>query len=77
MLYSFYLLPHLIAFTRNNSSSKILLYISAMLAFRQILDRNKKGIDKEKITERMNSVPGVVVDSLLARFTEVARDSTR
>ncbi|KAF9468311.1 RNA polymerase I associated factor, A49-like protein [Collybia nuda] len=55
---------------------KILLYISAMLAFRQVMERNKKGIDKDKMIEKLSSVPGIVIDSLLSRFTEVARDST-
>lgn len=47
-----------------------------MLAFRQAI-RNTKGIDKDKIIEKMGSVPGVIIDGLLSRFTEVARDSTR
>ncbi|KAH9476998.1 DNA-directed RNA polymerase I subunit rpa49 [Psilocybe cubensis] len=53
---------------------KILLYISAMLAFRQTTFQ--KTIDKEKLYERLSAVPGIVVDGLLSRFTEQARGST-
>lgn len=51
---------------------KILIYISAMLAFKQI-SRNVK--DKKVIQERMKGVSSTVVDGLVARFTESARDS--
>ncbi|TFK37691.1 RNA polymerase I associated factor, A49-like protein [Crucibulum laeve] len=53
---------------------KIIFYISAMLAFRQTVAR--KEVTKDQVYEKLASVPGIIVDSLLARFTETARDST-
>ncbi|EAU87662.1 Rpa49 subunit specific to nuclear RNA polymerase I [Coprinopsis cinerea okayama7 len=53
---------------------KILLYISAMLAFRQATSR--KEINKDQIYEKLAPLPSIVADSLLSRFTEVARGST-
>ncbi|RDB23792.1 DNA-directed RNA polymerase I subunit rpa49 [Hypsizygus marmoreus] len=55
---------------------KILLYVSAMLAFRQVLERNRKGIDKDQLSEKLPGVPPVVLDSLISRFTEAARGSS-
>ena len=55
--------------------SKILLYISSMLAFRQAMFQ--KALDKDKLYERLGSVPTVVADSLLSRFAEMARGSSR
>ncbi|KAF8225355.1 Rpa49 subunit specific to nuclear RNA polymerase I [Tricholoma matsutake] len=55
---------------------KILLYISAMLAFRRFLQKNRKAIEKDKIHEAMSGVPSIIVDSLVSRFTEGIRDST-
>ncbi|KAH6904495.1 Rpa49 subunit specific to nuclear RNA polymerase I [Coprinopsis sp. MPI-PUGE-AT-0042] len=52
---------------------KILLYISAMLAFRQAASR--KDISKDQIYEKLAPLPSIVADSLLSRFTEVARGS--
>jgi DNA-directed RNA polymerase I subunit RPA49 len=54
---------------------KILLYISAMLAFRQATFT--KSLDKEKLYERLEAVPNIVVDSLLSRFAEIPRGSSR
>ncbi|KAF8804406.1 RNA polymerase I associated factor, A49-like protein [Phlegmacium glaucopus] len=53
---------------------KILLYISSMLAFRQATFQ--KTLEKDKLYERLGSVPGIVVDSLLSRFAEMARGSS-
>ncbi|KAF8176301.1 Rpa49 subunit specific to nuclear RNA polymerase I [Pholiota molesta] len=53
---------------------KILLYISAMLAFRQACFA--RNLEKDKLYERLSAVPTIVVDSLLARFTETARGSS-
>ncbi|KJA17181.1 hypothetical protein HYPSUDRAFT_146886 [Hypholoma sublateritium FD-334 SS-4] len=53
---------------------KIILYISAMLAFRQACFG--KTIEKEKLYERLSAVPSIVADGLLSRFTETARGST-
>ncbi|GLB44229.1 putative rpa49 subunit specific to nuclear rna polymerase i [Lyophyllum shimeji] len=60
---------------RRKKNLKILLYISAMLAFRQAT-RFTKGSTKDQITEKMNGVPSVVVDGLISRFTETARGSS-
>jgi len=54
--------------------SKTLLYISAMLAFRQAGLKNT--LNKEKLYEQLATVPGIVVDSLLSRFAEMPRDSS-
>ena len=54
---------------------KILLYISAMLAFRQVAQQ--KSLEKEKVSERLGAVPGVTVESLITRFTETVRGSSR
>ncbi|KAF8966904.1 RNA polymerase I associated factor, A49-like protein [Flammula alnicola] len=53
---------------------KILLYISAMLAFRQA--SFSKTLEKEKLYERLGAVPSIVIDSLLSRFAETARGSS-
>lgn len=50
---------------------KILFYISTMMAFKQIARTG----DKKKIQDRLNNVPSIVVDGLLSRFTETARES--
>lgn len=55
-------------------NSKILLYISSMLAFRQTFQRT---LEKDKLYEKLWSVPSIVVDSLLSRFAEMARGSSR
>lgn len=54
---------------------KILLYISAMLAFRQATFA--RSLDKEKLYERLEAVPNIVVDGLLSRFAETPRGSSR
>ncbi|KAF8901069.1 RNA polymerase I associated factor, A49-like protein [Gymnopilus junonius] len=54
---------------------KILLYISSMLAFRQAAQR--KSLEKEKLYEKLGAaVPSTTVDSLISRFTELARGSS-
>ncbi|CAA7262088.1 unnamed protein product [Cyclocybe aegerita] len=53
---------------------KILLYISAMLSFRQATFL--KGLDRDNLYERLAAVPTIVVDSLLSRFAETARASS-
>ncbi|KAF4611652.1 hypothetical protein D9613_003821 [Agrocybe pediades] len=70
---------HLESLTEGTSKTKkknlkILLYISAMLAFRQATFQ--KSLDKGKLYERLAAVPTLVVDSLLSRFTEVARGTS-
>jgi len=44
-----------------------------MLAFRQAF---QTAFEKDKLYERLGSVPTIVVDSLLSRFAEMARGST-
>ncbi|KAH7882046.1 Rpa49 subunit specific to nuclear RNA polymerase I [Phlebopus sp. FC_14] len=53
---------------------KILLYISAMMTFRNLAFRK---FDKAAIQEKLSAVPSVVIDGLFARFTETARGSTQ
>ncbi|KAF9526022.1 Rpa49 subunit specific to nuclear RNA polymerase I [Crepidotus variabilis] len=76
---SYYLHDHLKALSDPTAKSrkkntKILLYISAMLAFRKATEFKK--IEKEKVYERLSGVPGIVIDSLLSRFTETSRGSS-
>ncbi|EPQ55866.1 RNA polymerase I associated factor, A49-like protein [Gloeophyllum trabeum ATCC 11539] len=57
----------------NRSTLKILFYISSMLAFRNIAP--KKMSDKQALQERLSRIPSVILDGLLSRFSETARDS--
>ncbi|KAJ7153500.1 Rpa49 subunit specific to nuclear RNA polymerase I [Mycena crocata] len=52
---------------------KTLFYISCMMAFRRTTERK---FSKEDLPAKLSSVPGPVLDSLLARFTECPRGST-
>jgi DNA-directed RNA polymerase I subunit RPA49 len=79
--YSTYIKQHLHTITSSTQAPKakkknlkLLLYISGMLAFRQAVQR--KDVDKEKIYEKLQPLPSIVADGLLARFTEQARGST-
>ena len=45
-----------------------------MLAFRRVTEH--KAVERDQVYEKMGGVPGVVVDGLLARFSEVPRGST-
>ncbi|KAG6811740.1 hypothetical protein H0H92_006005 [Tricholoma furcatifolium] len=60
---------------RRRRNLKILLYISAMLAFRRALDR-QKSLSKDELHDKLSAVPGIVVDGLISRFTEISRGST-
>ncbi len=51
---------------------RTLIYISSMMAFKQA-SRNIK--DRTALQERLKAVPTAVVDGLVSRFTESARDS--
>lgn len=53
---------------------KTLFYISSMMAFRRATDRKFK---TEDLPTKLQGVPGPVIDSLLARFTECPRGSTQ
>lgn len=53
---------------------KIVYYISAMLAFRRTAGH--KEVEKAKLEERLSAIPAVILDNLLARFTEFSREST-
>ncbi|KAL9710601.1 DNA-directed RNA polymerase I subunit rpa49 [Leucoagaricus gongylophorus] len=53
---------------------KILLYISALFAFRNAAEKHK--FNSDQIYERLAMIPATVVDGLLSRFTEKARAST-
>lgn len=50
----------------------MLYYISAMMLFRFITERNKP-MEKSFIYEKMKEVPTQIVDGLMERFTEVER----
>lgn len=50
----------------------MLYYISAMMLFRLMTERNKP-MEKSFIHEKMKDVPTSIVDGLLERFTEVER----
>ncbi|KAJ7456919.1 Rpa49 subunit specific to nuclear RNA polymerase I [Mycena latifolia] len=53
---------------------KTLFYIASMMAFRRATDRKFK---TEDLPAKLPSVPGPVIDSLVARFTECPRGSTQ
>ena len=56
------------------SNRKMLVYASIMFAFRGVAGRNVP--ERTVILERLAPAPEVVVDGLLARFTETPRGST-
>ncbi|THG94133.1 hypothetical protein EW026_g7279 [Hermanssonia centrifuga] len=58
----------------NKTHLKLLLYISAMFAFK---NASKLVNDKQALQERLKGVPSVVVDGLLSRFTETSRDKNQ
>ncbi len=58
----------------NEHLRKLLLYISAMFAFK---NASKLVNDKQALQERLKGVPSVVVDGLLSRFTETSRDKNQ
>lgn len=45
-----------------------------MFAFRRVVSRAR---DRELLREKMSMVPDKIVDSLIARFTETTRGSTK
>lgn len=53
--------------------SKILMYISIMMYFRNLTIRK---FDKSTIYEKLSAVPSIVIDGLMSRFTETPRGST-
>lgn len=57
----------------NKTTIKMLMYISAMIAFHKATFRD---INKDVIQQKLSMVPSVVIDGLLSRFTETARGST-
>ncbi|KAL4264654.1 RPA49/POLR1E RNA polymerase subunit family protein [Pleurotus pulmonarius] len=57
---------------------RILYYISTLFWFRNIMQRGGiQGLEKEAIVEKLEGLPGVVLDGLLSRFTETTRASTK
>jgi len=52
----------------------VLFYISCMFAFRRVVS---KAQDRESLRDKIMLVPEMIVDSLIARFTERTRDSTK
>ncbi len=58
-----------------NRSRKLLLYISALFAFRYAVEKREFNVDR--VREQLAALPSIVVDGLLSRFTEKARGSTR
>jgi DNA-directed RNA polymerase I subunit RPA49 len=53
----------------------MLIYASVMFAFRGVAGRNVP--ERTALLERLAPAPEVVVDGLLARFTETPRGSTK
>ncbi|KAJ3830474.1 Rpa49 subunit specific to nuclear RNA polymerase I [Lentinula raphanica] len=80
--YSKWITAHLKRLDQNEDNSKarkrklkMLLYVSIMILFRRVM-KDRSGLDKDTIYEKMNSVPSTVVDGLLSRFTETTRGSS-
>ncbi|KIP06400.1 hypothetical protein PHLGIDRAFT_107028 [Phlebiopsis gigantea 11061_1 CR5-6] len=55
----------------NKTELKILMYISAMLAFRAA---SRVVGEKQVLQERLKGVPSIILDGLITRFTESSRD---
>lgn len=53
--------------------SKILMYISIMMSFRNLTSRK---FDKSTVYKKLSAVPSIIIDGLLSRFTETPRGST-
>jgi len=60
---------------RKKKNLKILLYISAILAFRRAIEHTK-GLSKDELIGKIPGVPAVVADGLISRFSETPRGST-
>ncbi|KAH0579643.1 DNA-directed RNA polymerase I subunit rpa49 [Termitomyces sp. J132] len=60
---------------RRKKNLKLLLYISAMFAFRRAVEF-KKNIGKDDLTEKLSVVPSIIVEGLISRFTETSRGSS-
>ncbi|KAI0052437.1 RNA polymerase I associated factor, A49-like protein [Auriscalpium vulgare] len=56
-----------------NKDAKMLMCIAAMITFRGAVERSVP--EKAKLLDRMSPIPEVLIDGLLARFTETARGS--
>ncbi|KAG6816191.1 hypothetical protein H0H87_007860 [Tephrocybe sp. NHM501043] len=61
---------------RRKKNLKILLYIAALMAFRQALE-HKKSISKDDLTAKLPSVPSVVVDGLISRHASTSMTQTK
>ncbi|KAF8064010.1 Rpa49 subunit specific to nuclear RNA polymerase I [Lyophyllum atratum] len=62
---------------RRKKYLKIVLYISAMLAFRRAVEhKSKGGLTRDELAEKLTGIPAVVADGLISRFTESSRGST-
>ncbi|KAI0270488.1 Rpa49 subunit specific to nuclear RNA polymerase I [Gloeopeniophorella convolvens] len=59
----------------NSKVVKMLIYASALIAFRGVAGRNVP--DRTAVLEKLSPAPETVVDGILSRFTETARGSTR
>ncbi|CDO68785.1 hypothetical protein BN946_scf184989.g51 [Trametes cinnabarina] len=58
----------------NKTDLKLVYYISTMMAFH----KNSRNVgDKDALQQRLSSVPPIVVDSLISRFTEVERSTNK
>ncbi|KAL4253801.1 RPA49/POLR1E RNA polymerase subunit family protein [Abortiporus biennis] len=56
-----------------NSTLKLLFYISTMMAFK---NASRKLNDRKALERHLRNVPSVIIDGLISRFTETARDSS-
>ncbi|KAI9058825.1 RNA polymerase I associated factor A49-like protein [Trametes sanguinea] len=58
----------------NKTELKLVYYISTMMAFY----KNSRSVgDKEALQQRLSSVPPIVLDGLISRFTEVERSTNK
>jgi DNA-directed RNA polymerase I subunit RPA49 len=53
---------------------RILFYISALFLFRT---QTSKPVERVDLQERLSSLPDVIIETMIAQFTESARGSTR
>jgi DNA-directed RNA polymerase I subunit RPA49 len=56
-------------------SLKMIYYIAALLVFRRVT--RSKELDRDNITQKMEGIPGVIVEGMMNRFMEVPRSGSK
>lgn len=69
-----FICSYLVTVSSNSLFSKILYYISCLVAFKNM---SFKLTDKNSLEDKLPTVPAIILDGLLSRFTETARSSSQ